>query len=161
MGDTDKEAMFERAICANPSDEHPRLIYADWLEENGDDRAYWLRTARLCERCLRNDVPIWQAGKVYADGRWLCLACDGEWTLDFGAEPRDSQTRLTVFETRIVSPVFGSIVVQPGDLAQRLLSGAMAREGVQEYLAPAAVVGGEPQDATFANAVVNEDNWNK
>lgn len=39
----DREA-FERAIRLNPQDEAPRLIYADWLEEQGyDEWAYWMR----------------------------------------------------------------------------------------------------------------------
>ncbi len=37
------EALFQ-AICAEPLDDAPRLIYADWLEENGDaDRADFIR----------------------------------------------------------------------------------------------------------------------
>jgi uncharacterized protein (TIGR02996 family) len=37
---TDREA-FIRAICEQPDDDTPRLVYADWLDENGDaiDRA--------------------------------------------------------------------------------------------------------------------------
>jgi uncharacterized protein (TIGR02996 family) len=35
---------FLRAICANPDDDLPRLIYADWLDEHGDpDRAEFIR----------------------------------------------------------------------------------------------------------------------
>ncbi|MEK6238587.1 MAG: TIGR02996 domain-containing protein, partial [Planctomycetales bacterium] len=29
---------FIREILANPSDPTPRLVYADWLEERGDDK---------------------------------------------------------------------------------------------------------------------------
>jgi uncharacterized protein (TIGR02996 family) len=31
---SDGDALF-RAICENPADDTPRLVYADWLEENG------------------------------------------------------------------------------------------------------------------------------
>jgi uncharacterized protein (TIGR02996 family) len=35
---------FLRAICANPEDDTVRLVYADWLDENGDpDRAEFIR----------------------------------------------------------------------------------------------------------------------
>jgi uncharacterized protein (TIGR02996 family) len=35
---------FLRAICARPDDDTPRLVYADWLDENGDpDRAEFIR----------------------------------------------------------------------------------------------------------------------
>jgi uncharacterized protein (TIGR02996 family) len=34
---------FERAILAAPQDNSPRLIYADWLEEQGDPRGEYLR----------------------------------------------------------------------------------------------------------------------
>ena len=31
---TDRDALY-RAILAHPDDDTPRLVYADWLEENG------------------------------------------------------------------------------------------------------------------------------
>ena len=35
---------FVRAICANPDEDTVRLVYADWLDENGDpDRAAFIR----------------------------------------------------------------------------------------------------------------------
>jgi uncharacterized protein (TIGR02996 family) len=35
---------FLRAICANPEDDTVRLVYADWLDENGDaERAEFIR----------------------------------------------------------------------------------------------------------------------
>src|SRR4051812_32622743 len=40
---TDGEALF-RAICEQPDEDTPRLVYADWLEEGGDpDRAEFIR----------------------------------------------------------------------------------------------------------------------
>lgn len=38
-----EERPFLDAILANPDDDEPRLVYADWLEERGDQRAEWLR----------------------------------------------------------------------------------------------------------------------
>jgi uncharacterized protein (TIGR02996 family) len=41
---TDEDALL-RAIVASPEDDAPRLVYADWCEENGDpDRAEFIRT---------------------------------------------------------------------------------------------------------------------
>jgi uncharacterized protein (TIGR02996 family) len=40
---SDGEALF-RAICAQPADDTARLVYADWLEENGQpERAEFIR----------------------------------------------------------------------------------------------------------------------
>jgi uncharacterized protein (TIGR02996 family) len=40
---SDGDALF-RAICENPQEDTPRLIYADWLDENGDtERAEFIR----------------------------------------------------------------------------------------------------------------------
>jgi uncharacterized protein (TIGR02996 family) len=41
---TDTDTAFLRTILANPDDDAPRLIYADWLDEQGDaDRAEFIR----------------------------------------------------------------------------------------------------------------------
>jgi len=41
---SDHDALL-RAICENPADDLPRLVFADWLEENGQpDRAQFIRT---------------------------------------------------------------------------------------------------------------------
>jgi uncharacterized protein (TIGR02996 family) len=51
----DRSAGFLKDILANPDDDTPRLVFADWLDENGDpERAEFLRVqcrlARLPER---------------------------------------------------------------------------------------------------------------
>ena len=48
---------FLRAIIADPADDLPRLVYADWLDENGDpDRAEFIRVQ--CELAkLPEDDP--------------------------------------------------------------------------------------------------------
>jgi uncharacterized protein (TIGR02996 family) len=39
----DRDALL-RAVVANPDDDAPRLVYADWLDEHGDpDRAEFIR----------------------------------------------------------------------------------------------------------------------
>src|SRR5689334_8020900 len=38
------EQAFLAEICANPDDDAPRLVYADWLDEHGDaERAEFIR----------------------------------------------------------------------------------------------------------------------
>jgi|SRR5579883_11412 len=53
---------FLRAICANPEDDAVRLVYADWLDENGDpDRAAFIR------------ISIEWSHTEYPSERWHCL----------------------------------------------------------------------------------------
>ena len=56
---TDRDA-FIQAICASPGDDLPRLVYADWLEENGQaERAEFIRLQiRMATASVR---------RVYAD----------------------------------------------------------------------------------------------
>ena len=54
---TDKDVAFLAAICANPADDTPRLVYADWLDEHGQpERAEFVRVqcelARLEAACV-------------------------------------------------------------------------------------------------------------
>ncbi len=44
-----EEANFLKAIAAEPDNEAPRLIFADWLEERGDPRAHWVRDRQVFE----------------------------------------------------------------------------------------------------------------
>lgn len=59
-----EEAAFLRAVHADPKDSAPRLVYADWLEERGDQRADVIRVAertrdpRLYVGDLRNELWI-------------------------------------------------------------------------------------------------------
>jgi uncharacterized protein (TIGR02996 family) len=50
---------FLQAICENPEDDATRLIYADWLEEHGDDqdaaRAEFIRVQIECSRLPPDD----------------------------------------------------------------------------------------------------------
>jgi uncharacterized protein (TIGR02996 family) len=71
-----------RAICENPDDDGPRLVYADWCEEQGDaDRAEFIRLQCQLE-----------AGDPFAPGRraqfrreWQLLQRHGErWIRDDG-----------------------------------------------------------------------------
>jgi uncharacterized protein (TIGR02996 family) len=58
----DGDALF-RALCANPAEDAPRLMYADWLEENGHpERAEFIRLQ--CE--LWNAAPALTAARTRA-----------------------------------------------------------------------------------------------
>ena len=64
----DHDALL-RAIGAHPEEDTPRLMYADWLEENGDpDRAAFVRNQVAMARFDLNDparVPLVWANKRY------------------------------------------------------------------------------------------------
>jgi uncharacterized protein (TIGR02996 family) len=51
---------FLKMICENPADDAPRLVYADWLEENGEElRAVFIRAqiAVACGEVNFDDLP--------------------------------------------------------------------------------------------------------
>jgi uncharacterized protein (TIGR02996 family) len=68
----DDEA-FIRQIVDNPGDDTPRLVYADWLDENGDPRGVYLRAEVASSRARKNETanlvkfmatgldPVWVA----------------------------------------------------------------------------------------------------
>src|SRR5215471_7295784 len=69
---------FLADIVANPEDDAPRLVYADWLEDNGDlDRATFIRTqCRLASigkyDLERYDLEWAEKGLLAKHGkRWL------------------------------------------------------------------------------------------
>lgn len=106
---------FLRAICENPDDDAPRLIYADWLDENGDaDRAEFIRlqieigvndavdvlSARLrCDELLKKNHDRWIAMLPGSAANWSKLSIDsmrGPRALfgDVGAEEESERTSL-------------------------------------------------------------------
>lgn len=61
---TDHDALL-RAICEHPDDDTPRLVFADFLEENGDaDRAAFVRAQIELAR-----TPVWEPFAVYCHHR--------------------------------------------------------------------------------------------
>src|SRR5579859_5926072 len=46
---------FLRAIIADPDDDTPRLVYADWLEEHGDPRGEFIRVQCALARLSKSD----------------------------------------------------------------------------------------------------------
>lgn len=48
---------FLRAICENPDDDTPRLVFADWLQEHGEDeRAEFIRLQCEAARLATDDI---------------------------------------------------------------------------------------------------------
>ena len=71
---TAEERPFVEAVCAAPADLEPRLIFADWLEEQGDPRSEFLRDSILIEQTIRRlgwgfAFASWRAVLPYASER--------------------------------------------------------------------------------------------
>ena len=67
---------FIRAVQANPDDDAPRLVYADWLDERGDRRGEFLRLEIARHRAGRDadhlGAPLHRS-RAGLDPRWLAL----------------------------------------------------------------------------------------
>ena len=72
---------FIAEIHANPHDETPRLIYADWLEDQGDPRAEYLRIESELAG-LSADAALFQELKPRLFD--LRAQCSDEWLADVG-----------------------------------------------------------------------------
>jgi uncharacterized protein (TIGR02996 family) len=57
---------FLRAILDNPDDDTPRLVYADWLEEQGDPRGEFIRLQCLLARMPYDDPARREAESLSA-----------------------------------------------------------------------------------------------
>jgi uncharacterized protein (TIGR02996 family) len=71
-----EEAAFLASIQATPTDNTPRLIYADWLEERGDRRGEFLRV-----ECALVAPPAGEPHDAQFRARYLALwlSADPEW----------------------------------------------------------------------------------
>jgi uncharacterized protein (TIGR02996 family) len=59
-----EEDGFVAAILADPRDDTPRLVFADWLEERGDPRGEFLRISLRLEALFKEDPPEEMRAKV-------------------------------------------------------------------------------------------------
>src|SRR5207253_1417696 len=87
VGDADHRLLL-RAVTDQPDEDVPRLVYADWLEENGDPgRAEFIRLdVRHAQRLRDGPVPAgdpeevrrWELERAFG-ARWLaeCPAVHG------------------------------------------------------------------------------------
>lgn len=80
----DERAALLKAICENPDDDTPRLVFADWLQENGEEaRAEFIRLqVRHAER-LRHAAP--NTEKFARRARELWLEHGVQWRADLPA----------------------------------------------------------------------------
>lgn len=93
--DPDERALLD-AILADPDDDGPRLVYADWLEERGDERATYLRLEiefRSAADAIERDRVERALRRLrwYAGAEWLAIVarlpiencprtdCPGRW----------------------------------------------------------------------------------
>jgi uncharacterized protein (TIGR02996 family) len=90
---SDRDALFA-AICANTAEDTPRLMFADWLEENGDpDRAEFVRLQ--CELAALADDGASHAMYAFLHDRYRPGLMATDWTrVDMGVH------RLLALETR-------------------------------------------------------------
>ena len=74
----DREALL-RAVCANPDDDTPRLVYADWLDDHGDpDRAAFIRLQVRVAMLYRSADPR-AAEPVHREARAVWDRCGEAW----------------------------------------------------------------------------------
>jgi uncharacterized protein (TIGR02996 family) len=99
---TDEEALL-RAIWAEPDDDAPRLVYADWLEENGQpERAEFIRVqielASLTRPSPRRQRLLKRQGDllILYRAEWLVPLCDSAlpWQFHRGLVERLGDTGL-------------------------------------------------------------------
>lgn len=79
---SDPHAPFLRAIRERPGEDFPLLIFADYLEEQGDPRARFLRGNLFCEECLSQGIEPWYCpllplpGAKNRESGWQCSLCE-------------------------------------------------------------------------------------
>jgi uncharacterized protein (TIGR02996 family) len=145
----DGTALLAAALAA-PADDAPRLVYADWLEEQGDgDRAEFIRLQiRIAGMGLSNG-GIRKAGPLFRRDRQLFELAERELHLLIDLYGYQSPNRLPGnLQPHLDSRWGDDMVIQPNSAAdtqpRRSGVGLFARGFVREVRAPLAVlVGGE------------------
>jgi uncharacterized protein (TIGR02996 family) len=94
MSAATSDEAFIRAIAADPENDAPRLIYADWLEERGDARGEYLRLECYLATLAQDDP---QFDQVVVRFRELHGQIDSEWR---AAVARSKVERCRLFEFR-------------------------------------------------------------
>ena len=116
-------AAFHAAIAADPDSDTPRLVYADWLDEQGEGRrAAFIRCqcelARLSADDPRRAALRRLAGELF-DGSWAPVGVGRRrWRRGFLWRWRCTDSELTaafdlgvcgpMFETRLILPVYST-----------------------------------------------------
>jgi uncharacterized protein (TIGR02996 family) len=77
-----EESAFLAHLAANPGDDVTRLVYADWLDESGDERAGFLRAEQELARLGEDDPRAAELGGELSERlrslRWDWLAVAGK-----------------------------------------------------------------------------------
>lgn len=108
---------FLRAIAANPEDDAPRLIFSDWLEENGDpERAEFIRTQ--CE-LTSSKLSEKRRHALRVRERELLNVHRHEWCQSFGLPIADVSFERGLISRMRLSEWDGGKLLQPAH-AQRL-----------------------------------------
>lgn len=81
---TERDALV-RAVCTAPDDDLPRLVFADWCEENGEpERAEFIRTQI---ELRRQDVPAPRRAKLGRREASLLSLWERRWKGELVSEP--------------------------------------------------------------------------
>jgi uncharacterized protein (TIGR02996 family) len=96
-----------KAIIDDPQDDLPRLAFADWCEENGDDtRAEFIRVqvelAAMPE--CRHEPPKGAGGQM----GWMCSRCDQREFLQYRAGDLKNATRSTPWSHLDIVPGYSA-----------------------------------------------------
>jgi uncharacterized protein (TIGR02996 family) len=129
---------FLQAILAALSDDVPRLVYADWLEERGDPRAELLRLE--CQLMgLPPEAP--SATRLRTRLRELCLAAEPDWVGLVRRQPVADAVEAAL--KQLESLLTGlNYVVDFGIYRVPRMPDATSERYISEALGPGAVVGG-------------------
>jgi uncharacterized protein (TIGR02996 family) len=105
----DRDALL-RAIVANPDDDAPRLVFADWLDEHGDpDRAEFIRVQCELGRLVMGTQAAFARYAAIQTRSWaLFQAHRPRWRLEFGrltAEPEMHLWYRRGMAAKVVCPV--------------------------------------------------------
>src|SRR5688572_27811799 len=88
---TEDEAALYEAVLANPADDAPRLVYADWLDERGDRRGEYLRVDLELSKCARpEDIPDQEFRRI-SEQRYRI---DSDWLTEVSVGPSGWVKRL-------------------------------------------------------------------
>jgi len=94
------EAGLFHGVLANPVDDAPRLIYADWLDEREDERGAYLRLDLELAR-LSRDRADWQMSRAQRLRRRL----NRRWVVEVSCGPADHVKCLDLFRRDVENPL--------------------------------------------------------
>lgn len=102
MSATDDGAALLAAIIANPDEDTPRLVYADWLQENGqEERAEFIRSQCNGSNGKKTNSIIGTWFNVFGRGFEVTWRSSSLFLWSYGELPRNSATIRRGFIDRI------------------------------------------------------------